>query len=206
MTYLNQAFEVHSLEQAKSVVLSPDSAQPNKFEIETNFLIDAVEQLTNIDSHSRVLDYGCGMGRISRELIKRFQCCVIGLDISSTMLYHARQYLIDCDRCKFTPTQNYTEPNSIDLVLAVLCLQHVQYPQQEIANIARVLRPNGQLILVNSRNRFVPLGVDRDNFVVWYDDGFDVHNEIELHLEKIKSIPYIDHNYDVVVYQKSQSR
>ena len=206
MTYLNQAFEVHSLEQAKSVVLSPDSAQPNKFEIETNFLIDAVEQLTNIDNHSRVLDYGCGMGRISRELIKRFQCCVIGLDISSTMLYHARQYLIDCDRHKFTPTQNYTEPNSIDLVLAVLCLQHVQYPQQEIANIARVLRPNGQLILVNSRNRFVPLGVDRDNFVVWYDDGFDVHNEIELHLEKIKSIPYIDHNYDVVVYQKSQSR
>lgn len=204
MTYLNQAFEVHSLEQAKSVVLSPDSAQPNKFEIETNFLIDAVEQLTNIDSHSRVLDYGCGMGRISRELIKRYQCCVIGLDISSTMLYHARQYLQDCDRHKFTPTQHYTEPNSVDLVLAVLCLQHVQYPQQEIANIVRVLRPHGQLILVNSRNRFVPLGVDRDNFVVWYDDGFDVHSEIELHLQKVKSIPYIDHNYDVVVYEKNQ--
>jgi len=202
MTYITQAFDVFSLEQAKNVVLCPDPKNPNKFQHETDFVVDWLKKNTKISSDSVVLDYGCGMGRIAKSLISRVGCRVIGLDISYSMLMYAMVYMSDIDVSKFTPTKKYQSPESVDLVLAVLSLQHVKDPQAEIDNIVNVLKPNGQCVLVNGYTRFVPKGIDSDNFVIWEDDGFNVLDYCESKMAKELVDLYVDPNYNVVLYKK----
>jgi len=206
MTYLTQAFDVFSLEQAKNVVLSPDPKNPNKFQYETDFLVDWLEKNTNISTDSVVLDYGCGMGRIAKSLINRVGCEVIGLDISHSMLMYAMIYImsdIDISNVsKFTPTTKYQTPESVDMVLAVLSLQHVKDPQAEINNIVKVLKPNGQCVLVNGHTRMVPIGIDDDNFVIWENDEFNVLDYCESKMAKELVDLYVDPNYNVVLYKK----
>jgi hypothetical protein len=75
MPYIKEVFDVTTFEHAKHVVLTSDPDNPMKFENETNFLIDTIaEQMkTKMDESSIVLDFGCGMGRVSKKLIERFE-------------------------------------------------------------------------------------------------------------------------------------
>ena len=70
MRYIKEVFDVASLEYAKHVVLTSDPANPQKFEKETNFLINAISDQSIITSESTVLDFGCGMGCVSKEIIE----------------------------------------------------------------------------------------------------------------------------------------
>lgn len=203
MNYFFSAFDVHSLEQAKSVVLSPDSNQPFKFQEETDFLVNWVGHNLRVNQHTRVLDYGCGMGRVSRALIERFQCPVIGLDISQTMLMYAMIYINQIGKHDlFHATTQYHSADSVDLVLAILSLQHAKDPRAEIDNIVNVLRPQGRLVLVNAKQRFVPAGVDAHGFVIWHDDGFDVSAYCECVMSKTQVDHYHNPEYNIIVYEK----
>ena len=133
MPYIKEAFDVTTFEQAKNVVLSSDPTDPSKFDSETQYLIKVIEQNVNINNNSTVLDFGCGMGRISNELIVRFNCKVVGVDISPSMLTFALLYTANMN--KFTPLTDYSVEDSIDCALSIFVLQHCQDPQKEIDNI-----------------------------------------------------------------------
>lgn len=200
MPYIKEVFDVTTFEHAKHVVLTSDPDNPKKFENETNFLIDIIQEQNTINSDSIVLDFGCGMGRVSKGLIDKFKCKVIGLDISDSMLTFARLYTANVQ--KFQATKNYTEPESVDVCLSILALQHAQDPKQEIDNIVKVLKHNGTLILLNENKRFVPNDIDRNRYVIWEDDGFDVFGYIETLLKKINSVKYLNSNLDIIFYRK----
>ena len=48
-----------------------------------------------LDQRSRVLDYGCGIGRLSKEMISRTGCHVTGADTSRNMRSLASIYVAD---------------------------------------------------------------------------------------------------------------
>ena len=54
----------------------------------------------------------------------------------------------------------------------------------------------------NEDNRFVPSDVDTEGFVIWNNDNFNVVGEIEKHLTKVKEIPYINPEKNIVIYRK----
>lgn len=201
MPYVKEVFDVDTFEQAKHVVLTSDPNNPDKFVNETNFLIQTIEEQNIINDASVVLDFGCGMGRVSKGLIDTFGCKVLGLDISPSMLMFAKLYTANIK--KFEGTHKYDTPNSVDIVLSALALQHSEDPKKEIDNIISVLKPGGYFILLNEKKRFVPSDIDRHQYVIWKDDGFDIFGEVETRLTKVNSVKYMNTELDVIFYRKN---
>ena len=201
MPYISQAFDVQSFKQAKHVALSEDPAKPEKFEEETAFLVEAIAEQVPIGPDTVALDFGCGMGRVSRELIERFSCRVIGVDISPSMLAFARIYV--AHKAKFLPVHAWDEPKSIDFALASFVLQHVEDPAAEIDRLYEVIRPGGWLVVLNETKRFVPSGIDRMNFVLWEDDHFDVFAHLERAFTKVATMTYLNSTLNIGFYRKA---
>lgn len=101
----------------------------------------------------RALDFGCGVGRVTAPLSRRFDEAV-GLDISPSMVVSARKLHADRTNLTFEVQRaddlgQYAD-GSFDLVLCVLVLQHLPSPQailHYLAEFARVLRPGGALVV-----------------------------------------------------------
>lgn len=201
MRYIKEVFDVQTLPQAMNVVLTTDPSRPDKFQRETQLLVDAIAQHAPVTSQDRVLDFGCGMGRISRAMIERFGCHVTGVDISESMLKFAMLWVSDPKR--FSPGLDMPEPASQDMALAVFVLQHAEDPAAEIDRIYQCLRPGGILVLVNENVRYVPGDLDQDRFIVWQDDGVDIHGLVSEKFKKIKSLPYLDTQVRIEFYEKS---
>lgn len=202
MPYIKEVFDVTTFEQAKHVVLTTDPDNPEKFVNETNFLVKAIAEQNILHTDSIVLDFGCGMGRVSKSLIETFNCKVIGLDISASMLTFARLYTANVK--KFEATHVYTTPNSVDVAISILALQHSEDPKKEIDNIINVIKPGGYFILLNEKQRFVPSDVDAQRYVVWKDDGFDIFGYVEARLTKENSVQYMNSELDIIFYKKEQ--
>jgi ubiquinone/menaquinone biosynthesis C-methylase UbiE len=97
----------------------------------------------------RALDFGCGVGRLSRSLAERFGECV-GLDISEGMVKLARELNEDRPNCHFVvnaaPDLEQFESGSFDFVYSSLVLQHMpsaEMVEAYVGEFLRVLRPGG---------------------------------------------------------------
>jgi SAM-dependent methyltransferase len=100
----------------------------------------------------RVLDFGCGAGRLSQALAEHAQE-VIGLDVSAPMLETARGLDRSGGRCSFVlgedPDLQAFDDGGIDLVYTERVLQHLPRPVLEnyLAEFLRVLTPGGIAVL-----------------------------------------------------------
>jgi 2-polyprenyl-3-methyl-5-hydroxy-6-metoxy-1,4-benzoquinol methylase len=96
----------------------------------------------------RALDFGCGIGRLTQALGKRFEE-IHGVDVSETMITLARRH--DClgDKCiyhlNFRPHLGVFDSNSFDFVYSSLVLQHIPpgLALHYVAEFVRVLKPGG---------------------------------------------------------------
>lgn len=129
----------------------------------------------DIDGH-RVLDAGCGSGPLTAALRDR-GAIVTGFDLSSAMIELARQRLgADADlhvgdlgeRLPF-------DDNAFDDVVASLCLHYLEDWAPPLAELRRVLRPGGRLILsVPHPSAYLVNYPDSDYFAVTqYSETFN---------------------------------
>jgi SAM-dependent methyltransferase len=191
MSYLKEAFYPANLEHAKHIALTSDPSKPNKFQEETQSIINMFRPSAYISSKSKVLDFGCGMGRMSKALIDEYQCEVIGVDTSPGMRKYAPEYVGNTE--KFKCLESYDIPESINIAFCFFVLQHVEFPQKEIDNLTKVIVPNGYLALLNEPHRFVPSGVDKNNYVIWEDDNFNIESALFENFRIVESRPYMNH-------------
>jgi SAM-dependent methyltransferase len=98
------------------------------------------------------LDFGCGVGRLTRPLASYFER-VIGVDISEPMIAQARQWHDSCRGCSFQldTTGNLLsfENDSVDLIYTRYVLQHLpsaDLVQSYLREFVRILRPGGLLV------------------------------------------------------------
>ena len=97
--YQPKVFEVNNLESAMGIILTPErgTTTGERWEYETPYLVDEIGRALQLDGNSCVLDYGCGVGRIAKGLIERYNCFVLGVDISTSMRQLAPEYVkSDC--------------------------------------------------------------------------------------------------------------
>jgi SAM-dependent methyltransferase len=116
-------------------------------------------------SWDRVLDFGCGAGRLSQALAEHARE-VVGLDVAPPMLAKARSLDRTGGRCSFVLSEDSdlrTFPDdSFDLVYTERVLQHLPRPVLEnyLAEFVRVLRPGGVALLhCTTRPMWSPRGI-----------------------------------------------
>jgi ubiquinone/menaquinone biosynthesis C-methylase UbiE len=100
----------------------------------------------------RVLDFGCGAGRLSQALAEHAGA-VTGVDVSPPMLEQARRLDRTGGRCEFvlndsTDLARFPDRH-FDLIYSALVLQHLPAGVIEgyLKEFARVLRPDGVALL-----------------------------------------------------------
>jgi len=110
-------------------------------------ILATADQLGRPARRERALDFGCGVGRLTRALARRFDEAV-GVDVSARMLEQARRLNADTPNVTFASTDE-PAPGHFDLVIANLVLQHL--PGRALARVyvgrlVEAARPDGLVV------------------------------------------------------------
>lgn len=173
-TYSSRIFETADLVEAKNIILTPSGNRGTeaRWEIETPYLADLLGNALRLQSGQLVVDYGCGVGRLSKALIERFGCIVLGVDISQSMRGLAPAYV---DNPAFSVVSRMMLQSMvqcglrIDAAISVWVFQHCLNPSEDIALVRQALKEGGRMGVVNMLARAVPTEANG-----WVNDGTDV--------------------------------
>ncbi|MSP48647.1 MAG: class I SAM-dependent methyltransferase [Alphaproteobacteria bacterium] len=171
--YSHRLFEVATPEEARGHILhAADAAQlKERWQVETPWFGGLIRHACGVLPESRVLDFGCGLGRLSKWLIDTVGCRVVGVDISEGMRKLAADYVGSPKFSAVAYEAFRADPalgGGFDAAFACYVLQHVERPDEDLPAIAVALRPGGRFLLVNARLRWVPTTHG------WVNDDVDV--------------------------------
>ena len=188
MRYRAEVFDIADEAQARAIILTPEGGRSteSRWERETPYLARLAIEALGLRPGMRVLDYGCGIGRLARELIASTGCSVAGVDISASMRELAVRYVgspgfeaIDAT----TLARRAAGGERFDGAIACWVLQHCADVSSELAVIHAALRPGARFVVVNNRRRAVPGDVG------WVDDGVDVSALLDARFRRVEHRP-----------------
>jgi demethylmenaquinone methyltransferase / 2-methoxy-6-polyprenyl-1,4-benzoquinol methylase len=106
----------------------------------------------------RVLDVACGTGLVTRALVRRYGCRVVGLDQSEQMLARARALTAGTPGVELVQGEAERLPFAdaeFDSLTFTYLLRYVDDPAATMRELARVVRPGGRVAMLEF---FVPTG------------------------------------------------
>lgn len=119
---------------------------------EVSAVLDAAARWGLPRRRRHALDFGCGVGRLTRALAAHFEM-VSGVDIAPTMIDLARKLNSDIPTCNFRvlegPGLSSFPDRSLDFVYSRLVLQHItrrRVAQDYIREFVRVLADDGLIV------------------------------------------------------------
>lgn len=105
--------------------------------------------LANLTSKDRVLDVATGTGVVAR--LARRSSVVVGADLSTGMLAKARANAtaenLDIEFVQTDAEAMQFPEKSFDVVLSLFGLMHFPHPETALAEMLRVLKPGGRLVI-----------------------------------------------------------
>lgn len=114
-----------------------------------------------ITSDDRVVEIGCGIGRITRAIAER-AASVVAVDVSMEMVNRCREALVDLDnvtvRLGSGRDLSGIPDGTADVVYSFIVFQHIPDPDitcQYIRDMGRVLRPGGWAVFQVSEDHEV---------------------------------------------------
>lgn len=177
-TYFPGVFDVATMNDAKSIILTPEgSTTDERWKVETPYVADLIAQSIPLSSDSIVLDYGCGIGRMAKELITRHGCSVVGVDISDKMRALAPEYVQSQRFRAVSPAELdalVASGQRFDAAISIWVLQHCLKPTDDIQRIKAALKPDGHVFILNNIWRAVPT-IE----TAWANDGLDIKALLE---------------------------
>ena len=157
--YNSDFFIPKSLEHAKNIILTPENdTTDSRWNKETDWIIKTSDLFMNIDSNSFILDWGCGLGRISKSLIDKYQCRVMGIDIEQKMLEYATSY-VDSDLfCTMNYEESFQNLNKFKFSHIFSCwvFQHSNKIQYEIPLLYSSMNFDSQLFVLELDKKAIP--------------------------------------------------
>ena len=182
VVYDPKVFTPKDAQEAKLFMLSSESDinSSERWDKETPVIVDQILENIEINEGSLLLDFGCGIGRVSKELINRTNCKVIGVDIDAKMQALAIDYVDSPNFSACFPEQldlYAAKGMKIDAAISVWVLQHVFNPEIEIDRIVKLLSANSKFFVLNVKHRCVPTNKG------WASDGVEIDSLLREKLE-----------------------
>jgi len=175
--YNPSIFLQDSIEHAQMIILTPEVGltTQQRWEQETAWLVERIRFPSPIPL---VIDYGCGIGRIAKQL----ENPVLGIDLSPTMRQQAIEYV---HRSGFATTH----PPMLRLLLnnglhahgaiAIWCLQHVLDLGYDTQLLFDALVPGSYLWTLDAARRYIPASFEDRQEFIWTDDGESVQANLD---------------------------
>jgi ubiquinone/menaquinone biosynthesis C-methylase UbiE len=121
-------------------------------QVEIERVMECVKSLgLEMDRSAPALDFGCGVGRVTRAMAACFPECW-GVDVSPTMVRLAAELNQDAPQCKFVLNElrdlSILENNYFGFVYSNIVLQHMppRFCRGYLKEMVRVTRPGGILV------------------------------------------------------------
>ena len=138
-----------------------DPEQYNRFARERELPFWDLANFLEATIAPRVVDLGCGDGRLTQRLGHYLDASsILGVDASPTMLEAARDYANDVTRFELGDLATWHQPHGVDVVFANASLQWVNDHEEVLARWMDSLAPGGQLAVQ------VPANGDHPSHVV----------------------------------------
>jgi SAM-dependent methyltransferase len=135
----------------------------------------------------RVLDAGCGIGYGAELLHRAGASEVIGVDVSEPIVEIARsgvsgEVVFEVADVRSLPYA----PDSFDMIVCFEVIEHVDEQDQVLDQLARVLRPDGLLLISSpNRSRYVPGNPHHRHEYI----PEELRAALEIHFPSVKLIP-----------------
>ncbi|MEQ8936323.1 MAG: class I SAM-dependent methyltransferase [Amphiplicatus sp.] len=139
----------------------------------------AAEAGINFADAARILDLGCGAGRVIRHLPKLTDAALFGVDYNPSLAgWCAKNLKGDFRRNELRPPLDFPEAH-FDIIYLISVFTHLRIPTQRewLAEVARVTRPGG-VVLVTFHDENQPGLPDTDEARTALKlDGVFIHND-----------------------------
>lgn len=109
----------------------------------------AIKKFIPEEKGIKILDFGCGKGRILKEIIKiNPGARITGIDVSKTALSYARKGFKTCTFIKIEEGKKLPfKTSTFDFIVALDVLEHIYDTRLAFSELTRVLKPKGKILI-----------------------------------------------------------
>lgn len=128
--------------------------------------VDMIEnslKWAGVESVESMIDVGCGIGGSSRHIARKFGCAATGITLSPKQAARANAITQEAglENVKFQVADALNQPfpdNSFDFVWSMESGEHMPDKEMFIAELARVCKPGGRILIVTWCHRVLEAG------------------------------------------------
>lgn len=127
-----------------------------------SLLENSFSNLSDLISGKRVVDFGCGLGYQSIELVQKYNCSVVGIDANKKTLdkaiEHAKTYNIPQSKLSFVDKISESMLNNFDIVISQNSFEHFGNPSMILDEMKSLIDNSGKLLITFGPPWFAPYG------------------------------------------------
>ncbi len=152
----------------------------DKDSYQNQVILPTIIKSLNIKPNETVLDLGCGVGFFCQKYFDQ-KAKVIGIDLGAESIRIAKEKTSK-DILYYTDTAekiSFIQDNSVDKITIILAIQNIKKANQCISECSRVLKSNGELIIVINHPYF---RIPKSTAWVWSDQEFTQYRRVDRYL------------------------